>query len=112
MKTEKVEKVAQHTPTPWKAHGVMVKDTTDTLGGMYRIEMPNGEFAFCTQHEDAHFICRAVNSHADLVEALRDVLGWYRLGSFQAAMHERGESAEYNRTLKAARAALAATEGK
>jgi hypothetical protein len=57
----------QHTPGPWKAYGVMVKDTPDTLGGMARIEMPQGEFAFCTNHADAALIAAV----PDLLEALK-----------------------------------------
>ena len=62
--------IQTHTPKPWKAHGIMVQDTADTLGGMARIVMPGNQFAFCTNHADAKLIAAA----PDLLFALQSLL--------------------------------------
>lgn len=58
-----------HTPGPWRARGIMVTDTTDTLGGMARIEMPGANFAFCTNHADA----RLISAAPELLQACNDL---------------------------------------
>lgn len=42
----------------------------------------------------------------DLVSALERVLGWYGLSDVQHLMSLRGESSDYNKTVRNARAAL------
>lgn len=54
-----MENTVKHTPGPWVASGVMVGDTTDTLGGMFRIKMPEDQFAFCTNEHDKRLIAAA-----------------------------------------------------
>ena len=63
--------MSTHTPKPWKASGVMVKDTTDTLGGMFRIITgDNEQFIFCTNEKDRHLIAAAPDLFAACQEAL------------------------------------------
>lgn len=63
----------------WRRYGVMVHDTTDTLGGMHRIEIKHGSsfvpcgpaVAFTFTQEQADRIVKAVNCHDDLLEACK-----------------------------------------
>lgn len=48
---------------------------------------------------------------SELLEALQAVLGWYEDSDIAHAMTEKGEQAEYHRTLRMARAAIAKAEG-
>lgn len=67
-----------HTPTPWKVgdvHGKRIKELwIHAKGYTCPVAYVNATNLHDKAHTDAHFICRSVNSHDDLVSALKFVL--------------------------------------
>lgn len=64
-KTLKTETKQTHTPTPWKVNGRWIE--TDREEGIAKV----GEWVSPLSLANATFIVRAVNSHEELLEALR-----------------------------------------
>lgn len=93
-------KIANHTPTPWK-----VEDGRSivTPSGDFYIAYDNRETwrgSFVELDENVHYIVRAVNCHAELVDTMKDAIRYmrkYRLnnthykamrGAFEAAINK------------------------
>ena len=66
---------AKHTPTPW-AYDAKDKSVFYDDGGIVfpRIALIDDNTSPAQQAADGVLICRAVNSHAALVDALQDIL--------------------------------------
>lgn len=82
----------QHTPTPWVRRGLALEADKKIIAWIVERFDPKEHNA------TANFICRAVNAHEELVEALKETLA-------VAARNEEGDFADR------ARAALAKAEG-
>lgn len=78
-----------HTPTPWsidwsgvnRDEPVIVSDTKDCEGDKLNVaDLHHGGYTYehegFTAEDNAKFIVRAVNTHAALRDALRDLLAW------------------------------------
>ncbi len=91
----------KHTPGPWKQEGNnIVADYTATCGVVASVSaMPN--------KWETEANARLIAAAPELLEALRDVMGWYDTSDVAHLMTKQGEQAEYQRTLRAARAAIA-----
>lgn len=61
--------MAEHTKLPWKISPVKTADGAVMIVGGEGQEF--GLIAEVTEHEDAEFICKAVNNHDALLKALR-----------------------------------------
>ena len=59
-----------------------------------------------TAEETMRANAQLISAAPDLLEALRDVLGWYELNEISYAMKKMGESQQYIKTMNAARAAI------
>lgn len=107
--------MAEHTPTPWAVGtGSLGCRTHDHHG---YVICPAGEeradelcVAFgIDKLDDAQFIVRAVNSHAQLLEALEEVLAWAE--KFQPQRDSPIADAERRIIFDPARAAIEAAKG-
>lgn len=74
-------RVGEHTPTPWEVDSTRkpyaIQPTGDDvpLGHVFRSHVKGHEGQ---QEANASFICRAVNSHASLLEALKSLHACHR----------------------------------
>jgi hypothetical protein len=63
---------AQHTPTPWEVNGNAIETVavpSYVIGSVYEGELVDIDAA--TADANAEFICRAANSHEELVRVLK-----------------------------------------
>jgi hypothetical protein len=67
MKTQTV----QHTPTPWREAGIKPKDEGPLTALVGDINEESVHIGTIRSKEDAAFIVRAVNSHEELLGALK-----------------------------------------
>lgn len=120
----------KHTPGPWEADSrgmIMAKHFDKEPRRLEEIATTPKAFCelrLCDPSIDPHTIgvwlaewrdrCVAnaalIAAAPDLLEALRNVMGWYDLGDTLQFMTDRGERSDYIRTVKQARAAIAKAE--
>lgn len=67
----------QHTPTPWRYQGEL--SNGKIMQHIYTAEGKYGHPASCEKEVDAAFIVRAVNAHAELLEALKTAYGFFKV---------------------------------
>lgn len=91
----------RHTPGPWE-----VVDDTEDPDVTRCVKGSHGEYVCVPLIQDANLIAAA----PCLLEALQSVLGWYEDSDIAYAMTKKGEQAEYHRTLRDARSAIAKAE--
>jgi len=107
LAVEEHSRTSSHTPGKWSVSKGNPKGyVAIDAGGEMLADMVPGERA----ESNARMIVRAVNAHDSLVAALRDVMGWYESSNVAQTMSKMGEQAEYHRTIRQARAALALAE--
>lgn len=91
----------------WRRYGVMIHDTTDTLGGMHRIEIkPKNQsvlcgpaVAFTFTQEQADHIVKAVNCHEDLLSACLSALTMFNDSMFVWGKDDENEVARMVQSL-------------
>lgn len=96
----------KHTPTPWTTSPCPTGGAILHRGGGNSWEHPQGMLQI-VPIEDAEFIARAVNSHYELLDALRQVMGWIDNWSPEFTYDE-----EWPETLHCAEAAIEKAEGR
>ena len=84
--------IRAHTPTPWKSTGLYVSDHRE-----YVVAQTKPVSRLMTDilraRANAEFICRAVNAHEALVEALHSVVTWFdALDREQHARFSQGQT--------------------
>lgn len=115
-KTEQAKVQAQFTPgsdqIPLMADGPIVFIKSSAGLGQKVAMCQRGDYVSDVDREFAAFICRAVNSHADLLAALHECLDAF--DAEQKLQAGRGESVAVDIGMAAgkARAAIARAEGK
>ena len=100
----------EHTPTPWrmmKGKQPVYKRTIEgiaTIGAPYKFHA--NEMSISEAQANAEFIVRAVNSHDELVEALKTMYGYFN----DIVIHDDQKTSDF--ILECAREALAKAESK
>jgi hypothetical protein len=104
--------MSTHTPTPWR-----LLDNTGGQRSLVHIECEETLAPVCSipkkRIADAAFIVRAVNSHAQLLEALKlanELLDNSDVRHYIG--HDLGEMSQLHKALNTSRAAIAQAEGK
>lgn len=99
-----------HTPLPWKVE--RVGDTLEVCRDAAQVVCMTsiGGDTEALRRANYEFIVRAVNSHYDLLAALRVLQGWWETSQIGATMSAMGQQADYHKALRMARAAIAKAE--
>lgn len=76
--TTQIKQKVEHTPTPWKTDGYIINaNSLNEFGNFVILSMPHRDEnikAVKENEANAAFIVKAVNSHYELVSALKDMI--------------------------------------
>ena len=75
----KTQSKAQHTPTPWKIWDMSSRDIEDSNGNLISTAYPDEKDPSYTSEiakANAAYIVRSVNSHEELIKALKAQMSW------------------------------------